>query len=104
MQIALNDEERRVLLEVLNETLPDLREEVYKTENFDYRAQLKRREALLKSLLERLCAAACFGSPVLALLSERACARRGQADKIRVAHANGIAVRPGIENDLFVGG
>ncbi len=39
MQIALNDEERRVLLEVLNETLPDLREEVYKTENFDYRAQ-----------------------------------------------------------------
>ncbi len=56
MQIALNDEERRVLLEVLNETLPDLREEVYKTENFDYRAQLKRREVLLKSLLERLSA------------------------------------------------
>jgi hypothetical protein len=58
MQIALNDEERRVLLEVLNETLPDLREEVYKTESFDYRAQLKRREALLKSLLEHLSAAA----------------------------------------------
>jgi len=58
MQIALNDEERRVLLEVLNETLPDLREEVYKTDNFDYRAQLKRREALLKSLLERLSAVA----------------------------------------------
>ncbi len=52
----MNDEERRVLLEVLNETLPDLREEVYKTENFDYRAQLKRREVLLKSLLERLSA------------------------------------------------
>ncbi len=58
MQIALNDEERRVLVEVLDETLPNLREEVYKTENFDYREQLKRREALLKSLLARLSAAA----------------------------------------------
>ena len=43
---------------MLNQTLADLREEVYKTDNFDYRAQLKRREALLKSLLERLSAAA----------------------------------------------
>lgn len=58
MQIVLNDEERRVLVEVLDETLPNLREEVYKTENFDYREQLKRREALLKSLLARLSAAA----------------------------------------------
>jgi hypothetical protein len=58
MQIALNDEERETLLEVLNEVLPNLREEVYKTENFDYRQQLKRREALLVSLRARLSAAA----------------------------------------------
>ncbi len=58
MQILLNDEERQTLVEILNETLPNLREEVYKTENFDYREQLKRRESLLVSLLARLSAAA----------------------------------------------
>jgi len=54
MQIILNDEEQRALVETLNEALPNLREEVYKTENFDYREQLKRREDLLRGLLSRL--------------------------------------------------
>ncbi len=54
MQIALNDEEKLTLVEVLNELLPDLREEVYKTENYDYRQQLKRRETIVKGLLTRL--------------------------------------------------
>jgi hypothetical protein len=54
MQVVLNDEERETLMEVLSEALPNLREEVYKTENFDYREELKRREANIKSLLARL--------------------------------------------------
>ena len=54
MQIALDDEEKLTLVEVLNEILPDLREEVYKTENYDYRQQLKRRETVVKELLTRL--------------------------------------------------
>ena len=54
MQIALNDEEKQTLVEILNETLPNLREEVYKTENYDYREELKRREAVVKDLLARL--------------------------------------------------
>jgi len=62
MQIALNDEEKQTLLEILNEALPPeasgLREEVYKTENFDYREELKRREGVLKALLARLSAPA----------------------------------------------
>ena len=58
MQIALSEEERQTLLETLNEALPNLREEVYKTESFDYREQLKHREALLKELLSRLATAA----------------------------------------------
>ncbi|MBI3670780.1 MAG: hypothetical protein HY237_13490 [Acidobacteria bacterium] len=58
MQIALNEEERQTLLETLNEALPNLREEVYRTESFDYREQLKHRETLLKELLARLAAAA----------------------------------------------
>ncbi len=35
MEIALNDEERQTLIEILNETLPNLRAEVYRTENYD---------------------------------------------------------------------
>ncbi len=58
MQIALNEEERQTLLETLNEALPNLREEVYRTESFNYREQLKHRETLLKELLARLAAAA----------------------------------------------
>ncbi len=58
MQVTLNEEERQTLLEVLNEVLPNLREEIYKTESFDYREQLKRRETLLKTLVARLSAAA----------------------------------------------
>lgn len=54
MQIALDDEEKLTLVEVLNELLPDLREEVYKTDNYDYRQQLKRRETVVKELLTRL--------------------------------------------------
>ena len=54
MQIALDDEEKITLVEVLSEALPNLREEVYKTENYDYRQQLKRRETVVKELLTRL--------------------------------------------------
>ena len=58
MQITLNDEQRRALVETLSETLPDLREEVCKTENFNYREQLQRSEQLLRNLLSRLAVAA----------------------------------------------
>lgn len=54
MQIVLNEEEQQTLVEVINEVLPNLREEVYKTENFEYREQLKHRERVLKGLQERL--------------------------------------------------
>ncbi|MCL6567177.1 MAG: hypothetical protein K6U09_12255 [Acidobacteriia bacterium] len=54
MQIHLEEEERQALLEILDDVLRDLSEEIYKTENFDYREQLKRRQAVVKSLLERL--------------------------------------------------
>jgi hypothetical protein len=54
MQITITDEEKEVLKDVLDEVLPSLRGEVYKTESFDYREELKRREAIIKLLLERL--------------------------------------------------
>ncbi len=58
MQIALNDEERQTLIEILNETLPNLRAEVYRTENYDYREELKQRETIIKQLIARLSPAA----------------------------------------------
>ncbi len=57
MHLELNEEERQALLEVLNHAIPNLREEVYKTENFDFREELKQRELVLRNLLARLMAA-----------------------------------------------
>lgn len=54
MLVPLKEEEREALLEVLGEALRNLREEVYKTENFDYREELKHREEVVKTLLARL--------------------------------------------------
>ena len=54
MQLTLNDEEQQVLLEILLEVLPNLREEVYKTENFDFRVHLKRRKETINTLLGKL--------------------------------------------------
>jgi hypothetical protein len=53
-ELALDEEEREFLIEALNGLLPSLREEVYKTERYEYRKRLQRREELLKSLLSRL--------------------------------------------------
>ncbi len=54
MEFPLKEEERQALIEVLGEALRNLREEVHKTENFDYREELKQREAVVKNLLGRL--------------------------------------------------
>lgn len=54
MELSLSDEEREILSEALNGILPSLRQEVYKTENYDYRKQLQQKEAVLKGLLSRL--------------------------------------------------
>ena len=54
MQVTITQEEAQVLSNLLNVFLPELREEVYRTENLDLREQLKRRETVLKALLTRL--------------------------------------------------
>lgn len=57
MQMQLTEAERATLAEVLNEVLPSLREEITRTENYDFREQLKRRKAVLEQILARLAAA-----------------------------------------------
>ena len=54
MQIILDEYENKVLRESIEDTLSNMREEVYRTESFEYREQLKRRKAALKAVLERL--------------------------------------------------
>lgn len=54
MQVTMTQEEVRVLFDLLNAYLPELREEVYRTESFQLREQLRRREIILNALLARL--------------------------------------------------
>ena len=58
MQIILDEYENKVLRETIEDTLSNLREEVVKTESYEYREQLKRRKAALEAVLERLAQAA----------------------------------------------
>ena len=63
MQLEISAEEAAVLVDVLESALGDIREQIYKAEVADYKAQLKRREAIISALLNRLRAANPATSP-----------------------------------------
>lgn len=52
--IALADDEADVLRSVLEEYISELRMEISNTDSMDFREDLKRKEAMLKSLVSRL--------------------------------------------------
>ncbi|MEO8456719.1 MAG: hypothetical protein ABI559_02795 [Chloroflexota bacterium] len=52
--MTLLDEEKEVLREVLRAAYLALKEEVYHTDNSDYKAELKKRERVFLSLMEKL--------------------------------------------------
>lgn len=54
MQVNLEPTEASLLLSILDSSLGDLRMEIGKTENFDLRNELKRREESLKNILARV--------------------------------------------------
>jgi hypothetical protein len=54
MDLRLSDVEREVLRDVLERELGDLKGEIYKTEDVDYKKVLKEREAALVSMLGKL--------------------------------------------------
>ncbi len=54
MELTLESREVEVLGRVLNNYLPQLREEIYKTENADWRTSMHQDEAIIKSLISRL--------------------------------------------------
>jgi hypothetical protein len=54
MQLDLTAEEVAVLADVLDSALGETREEVYKSEVTEYKDALKRREAVLAAVLQRM--------------------------------------------------
>ena len=58
MQIALSDAEREVVARYLERAMRGVREEIGKTENYDFRQGLKADEDQLKAVLARLALAA----------------------------------------------
>lgn len=52
--LSLNDEERELLEEVLKETISELRMEIADTDSHDYRAELHKREDMLKAMVKRI--------------------------------------------------
>lgn len=57
MQISLSDDEAALLATVVSQYYSDLREEIYKTDTFDVKNQLKRDEIILKGILNKLTSA-----------------------------------------------
>ena len=54
MVLALDEEERAVLLQLLEQALSETRVEVHRTHTPDFRAQVQRREELLAKMIERI--------------------------------------------------
>jgi len=54
MQIELSEDEHRLLAELLDQDFRDLKEEINKTEAFDYKRALKVREQTLVGLMEKV--------------------------------------------------
>lgn len=52
--VTLSSDEAAALTSLISNYLGDLRAEVYKTEDFDLRGELKQREALLRAVLAKL--------------------------------------------------
>jgi hypothetical protein len=54
MQVDLSPEENRLLAELLDRDLRNLKEEIHRTEAFDYKEALKARRRTLVGLIEKI--------------------------------------------------
>jgi hypothetical protein len=54
MQVELSPDEHRLLTELLDQDYRELKEEINKTETFDYKRALKERERTLVGLIGKL--------------------------------------------------
>ena len=54
MELQLTDDEATVLRSIIDRALGDAREEVFKTETLDIKDQVRRREALIATIKQKL--------------------------------------------------
>ena len=54
MQLNISDQDARILRDVLNEYISDLRMEIVDTDQMDFREQLKQRKQVLRRFVEEL--------------------------------------------------
>jgi len=54
MELSLGEDERELLQQVVSSAFRDLRMEIADTDNAEYRHDLQGREAVLKSILDRV--------------------------------------------------
>ena len=52
--IDLTEKEQQLLIEILEGEIPDLRDEIWHTDDYDYRESLKERERYFNELLGKL--------------------------------------------------
>lgn len=58
MRLELDERERELLLDLLEERLSDLRDEIYRAESHEFKELLKAKKAVVKRLIDELRAAA----------------------------------------------
>jgi hypothetical protein len=58
MRIELDERERELLLDLLEEQLGDLRDEIYRAESHEFKELLRAKKELVKKLIEHLRVAA----------------------------------------------
>lgn len=54
MHLELSDEERVLLVNLLSSSLSETREEIYRTESFDYKTAVKAEKKIILDLLAKL--------------------------------------------------
>jgi hypothetical protein len=54
LDLTLTDDQRTLLVSILQDTLGEVREEVYKADTPDYRDDLRKKEDLVRSILTSL--------------------------------------------------
>lgn len=54
MNIELTEQEKDLLTDIVEQYFSSLREEIHKTEEYEFKARLKEEEAMVKKILEKL--------------------------------------------------
>jgi predicted translin family RNA/ssDNA-binding protein len=54
VKLELTDEEQALLLEELKDRLGTIREEIYHSNTYEFTSELKRKQAVLRNLIEKI--------------------------------------------------